>query len=811
MADNKFFTNTYVTGSGRRNYVRIDNLEDPLFTSFTFDIDYTTSPLFYTINYNDYGYPNTDGMSTKIQIALNDMHHNHLSSDQGYDILPLMTAFELDGVQLGFGLQQNVYMDLPLYGATEYIYMVDKRNAGNIQNDVNYNGTGKQSLNNAFKLGDSIKGVVSESDKEYVNSKKSENSAIVDNCDSIMNEKQTEHEKNAAESQKYIDEIKLIKEKVKDENGNIIECSESDLIIKVDDYKKKVDSFKQLKQDIVEWVNSRLSNYRTNSTNLYNKNKCVQKIFSYSDIDKNKDKYIEYLTAQWGENFRKTELFENSTSFVKEQKSEYEKFISYVWDSTGTIGWQPNKSDSFLVDNKNDDDCSTVRYSEIINKFGNELKELDLIKGDNINGDVRVKYNGVTPDWVSKLETHLDKFKTEGDYNGVYKAIKNIMMAKCNADSAFTEEFTSDKVKNNEKRLSEYEEALKNIRISIYGKNGDEVCDETNPNPESPYGKYKAAQEKYENDDYSQAEKTKAVAQGEVDYANSLLGVDTETNNTENKPDGGDKEDNIGTEDPNPDKENNNSTGDFDGFGGGSFGGGGAGGSWGDDDPTTEITIDLPELIVTAQPTSTVQGNPEPTVELPAVVTTAQYSPPALPQTVYDMLGFINGMKKLTIEYPYIFQSVTGLDTAYNKHYGIKDPYLGSGDDKITLTCYESLDLRVSSMFNRYFNAVYDRRYRRERVPINLRRFNCSIYVHDVRNFVAKMRNGMAQNRVVELTDMYYSVIEFRFYDCEIVPEETGNIFNDISNESPSEMKKTNFTFTYGNCVVNFVPSSLIK
>jgi hypothetical protein len=183
-------------------------------------------------------------------------------------------------------------------------------------------------------------------------------------------------------------------------------------------------------------------------------------------------------------------------------------------------------------------------------------------------------------------------------------------------------------------------------------------------------------------------------------------------------------------------------------------------------------------------------------------------------QTVLDMLGFISGMKKMTIHYPYIIQGVTGLDTAYNKHYVIKDPYLGSGEDKITLTCLESLDSRVSSMFNRYFNAVYDRQYRRERVPVNLRRFNCSIYVHDVRNFIAKSRlnkNGeykTTYNRLLELTDMYYSVIEFRFFDCEIVPEETGNIFNDISNEAPSEMKKTNFTFTYGNCVVNFVPQS---
>jgi hypothetical protein len=177
-------------------------------------------------------------------------------------------------------------------------------------------------------------------------------------------------------------------------------------------------------------------------------------------------------------------------------------------------------------------------------------------------------------------------------------------------------------------------------------------------------------------------------------------------------------------------------------------------------------------------------------------------------QTVLDMLGFVSGMKKMIRDYPYIIQGVTGLDIAYNKHYGITDPYLGSGDDKITLTCLESLDLRVTSMFNRYFNAVYDRQYRRERVPVNLRRFNCFIYVHDIRNFVSRMREGTSYNRMVELTDMYHSAIEFRFYDCEIVPEETGNIFNDISNEAPSEMKKTNFTFKYGNCVVNFVPPS---
>jgi hypothetical protein len=312
---------------------------------------------------------------------------------------------------------------------------------------------------------------------------------------------------------------------------------------------------------------------------------------------------------------------------------------------------------------------------------------------------------------------------------------------------SFDENFTSEKIEKNDDNLAEYEDALENLRVGLYG--WDEVngvaCDSSNPSPDSPYGEYLAAKEKYENDDYSQAEKAQALARSGMNEMNSMLGLDEYNQNIAN--------------------ENYNDA----------------------------IKKDAQPLEISRDK---------------SIVPT---------QTVLDMLGFISGMKKMTMNYPYIIQGVSGLDTAYNKHYGIKDPYLGSGDDKITLTCLESLDLRVSSMFNRYFNAVYDRQYRRERVPVNLRRFNCSIYVHDVRNFVSKFRvdkygnQKVTYNRILELTDMYYSVIEFRFYDCEIVPEETGNIFNDISNEAPSEMKKTNFTFTYGNCVVNFIPQSEVE
>ena len=101
LDNKKYFTNTYTTGVGRRNYLRIDYLEDPLFTSFTFDIDYTSSPLFYTINYSDYGYPNAEVIGENIEAALTYMYENDISIDDGYEILPLLSANILDGNKLG--------------------------------------------------------------------------------------------------------------------------------------------------------------------------------------------------------------------------------------------------------------------------------------------------------------------------------------------------------------------------------------------------------------------------------------------------------------------------------------------------------------------------------------------------------------------------------------------------------------------------------------------------------------------------------------------------------------------------------------
>lgn len=736
MSDKRFFTNTYITGSGRQNYLRIDNLEDPLFTSFTFDIDYTTSPLFYTINNSYFNSANAEGLASRIESALKEMYNTYMGKDQGYDILPVLSGTMIDGTKLGFGLQQNVYMDLPLYGATEYIYMVDKRNSKADQNDVRFNNTNNQQTynqekdryeysnnnNDSYKLGDAIKSVVNDSDKEWAERKKEQNQEQIAQCDNILNDDNVinEHKVNKSSLETALKECENIKINIGDK-----EYTESDLINEINKLKGKENEFNLLKLNIVNWVNSELLKYQNEVINIYNKNECVREILTYDDISINgkSDQYKEKLKKRFGENYETEFIIGSGNSFYNKI---YQLYDTVVGDIDG---------ETLLVKDKNDEYSFIVNKKLIIKKFKDKLSIFGLIDGNNnFTGEIRVHLDKTHPEWVDKIDMLL---YINPDMKGFKNLLYTLMDVQCELDDAFSEDFTTDEVKN----IELYEDNLEEIRIKLYGWDSasQTACNEYNPEPDSPYGQYLAAKDKFENDDYSQADKSKKLAEsGNSEIISMISDYDSiDKYNSQNNS--------IPPE----------------------------------ADPGA-IPLDIDEKKI-------------------------NYAP----QTVFDMIGFISGMKKMTEEYPYIIQSITGLDTAYNKHYVVKDPYLGSGEDKITLTCLESLDLRVSSMFNRYFNAVYDRQYRRERVPVNLRRFNCSVYVHDVRNFVSKMRQ--IDNRILELTDMYYSVIEFKFYDCEIVPEETGNIFNDISNEAPSEMKKTNFTFTYGNCVVNFIPNHRIK
>ena len=208
-----------------------------------------------------------------------------------------------------------------------------------------------------------------------------------------------------------------------------------------------------------------------------------------------------------------------------------------------------------------------------------------------------------------------------------------------------------------------------------------------------------------------------------------------------------------------------------------------------------------------------------------------QQSKDYAPLSVMNMLRFNKGFKKLVEKTPYVFQSVEGLESVYSEYFNIENPLRNSGDNIITVNCLESIDLKVSGLFNRYLNATYDRKYKRERVPQNLRKFDMSIFVHDIRNYRSiHSMTGLAMN------DLYYnasnfsnksvvsttgnselsaelikklanhlSVVEFKFFKCEFIPKETGNIFNSVSNIG-SDQVSTKFAFSFEDCVVNMIP-----
>lgn len=95
---------------------------------------------------------------------------------------------------------------------------------------------------------------------------------------------------------------------------------------------------------------------------------------------------------------------------------------------------------------------------------------------------------------------------------------------------------------------------------------------------------------------------------------------------------------------------------------------------------------------------------------------------------------FIKYLKKINLEMPWFWQSITGLEAAHT--YGaIKDPY-GYADAKIEIDCLETLDFTIAGIFDLYKNVVLDTNRYVEVLPGNLRKFTVYVHVQEIRNFV---------------------------------------------------------------------------
>lgn len=785
-----------------------NSIEDPIFTGFTLSIDTLHSPLFFTGEPGDTTYDNvTDtlrsaegsdtSLADKIEEKLKKMYDlSIVGFPNTYEIRTISAKDPFDtstnSRKPGYGLQEWYYMDNVLYGAVDYIYMVDKVMDGTYSPD----SEGVTDIGN---------GTPDKSEFSDMSEKLDDLSNIsihfVYNEDGVWNK----------EIEKYTTLVNTLK-------------ARTDVSVKLFGYasKEKNDDSRiaynlDLSRRRVETVKGYLINNGIDSSRITTAYYGETKEFGSgsSEEDRQKNRVVVCNICSQGDALDvQIQLQEGSITDKMKTKHNNLGIELYGKKENGTDGPVPyTKAEIDSIVNKALKEKQTINYSnyglygkylevrntgdyptkvEDISKledklashkiaiknemenfkstmqgYENTLKDTSGVNKDTARAGVTDTYtafesfNNNKNNYETRYTTPAIKFDGSVDYKiavvkptddeklkSKLEELNNITLSEENdkellrkiwavMKSSLLEAKVSSKGNSDLQKLKKEKEE---IEKKIYGKHSDgRIGTEQDPAPGSIYYEYITKQETYNTDDVSQKEYAVAEMQA--------------------------IKENIGA---------------------------------------------LNDYNKAVSEKSTITRNPS----LPSVdyeerqkIQRPKYE---VPQTVYDMLGFIRGMKSLTEEHPYVFQSISGLDEAYKKYFEAKDPYQGSGDDKISIDCLEFLDMRVTSMFNKYFNAVYDRQFRRERVPVNLRRFNCSIFVHDIRNFRNSIDTKITQHSdlksITEFALNYISAIEFKFFDCEIVPTETGSLFESVSNNSAGDMRGTKFTFTYGNCAINFLP-----
>lgn len=125
---------------------------------------------------------------------------------------------------------------------------------------------------------------------------------------------------------------------------------------------------------------------------------------------------------------------------------------------------------------------------------------------------------------------------------------------------------------------------------------------------------------------------------------------------------------------------------------------------------------------------------------------------------------FVWLLSKISNDFPWFFKSINGLDGLWKwGHTTNGTEGLVTVDDSASLTidCYETVDLRMTALSDLYRKATRDRRFFRDLLTLDKRRFNMTILVGEARNLKTFVEN----NRSDWLN--HVSCIAFRCLDCE--------------------------------------------
>lgn len=803
---NKKFLYKYYTNSK-------NSIEDPIFTGFTLDIDMLNSPLFYA-PYDTTEILRGNGSDTeladKIETRLTTLNKVFFEgSPNTYEINTVKAKDELGDRLAGYGLQDKFYLDNITngggYGATDYIYMVDKETEGSFSDDIGITDIGNGTPNRSMYAQQSA----------VLNSIDPGTDILVQETQSQVNDAVSSFKKidiffNLNKSDIRPDQVSSVELVAKIMNDN------PDCTVQLDGYADKDTGNPSinmtLSEDRVKTVEQVLMGKGVSANRITisyhgdtvqpfvgEMNRAVTCNFTGDISEKtalglkslNESLKLKSMPDEEGkeqnelinEHEKNVIVTDDAKTTYDDAKKVYDELEQKIKDTKKSFKEQPYNVRSEFLDFQNEMTKDIERYRTVWD--GEEKEKIaERIKNryiafkdfvDHFNNGAETsnskgeKYSDIYKDiacgtgTVNRIDSmDEDKFKNEMNNLTDDEKKENVIDIFRQAYSVMKSTMNSPKIKSeSNNQLSELKEKFNKKSQELYGVHPDNSLGSENNPAGGLYYNYKTAKDKQDNDPYS-------IQKNKVDVLNDIMA---------NYPKLKQYQDYQNTK--------------------------------------RQITPQLPTIDYGM--TEAEKNDPSAYAnrirEEKNIRKTYE-----VPQTVYDMLGFINGMRKLTTEYPYVLQTITGLDEAYKKYFDAKEPYQGSGEGKISIDCLEYIDMRITSMFNKYFNAVYDHRYKRERVPINLRRFQCSIFVHDIRNFRKSVQRLIGEvdeesyiSNIALMAINYLSAIEFKFFDCEIIPEETGGIFDNVTNLPNNDMRSTKFTFKYGNCVINFLPFEDLK
>lgn len=96
------------------------------------------------------------------------------------------------------------------------------------------------------------------------------------------------------------------------------------------------------------------------------------------------------------------------------------------------------------------------------------------------------------------------------------------------------------------------------------------------------------------------------------------------------------------------------------------------------------------------------------------------------------LINFKTALIDLNKNTPWFFQGIQGIDRVMST-YEPTNPYGGGDDAKLSISCLESINLRVSGLMHLYRKAVFDEEKWNWILPENLRKFTMTVYVTEIR------------------------------------------------------------------------------